>query len=106
MNVKKLTTLAMLTAIEIVLSRFLSINAWNIKIGFSFVPIVVAAILYGPIAAGIVVYLVRRRKKSAGRRAAAAAACAACGAPLEPGETVCPYCGTGAGQGPDPSVHQ
>ena len=63
-------------------------------------------VLIAAIAAGIVVYLVRRRKKSAGRRAAAAAACAACGAPLEPGETVCPYCGTGAGQGPDPSVHQ
>jgi ECF transporter S component (folate family) len=56
-STRTLTTLAMLTAIEIVLSRFLSINAWNIKIGFSFVPIVVAAILYGPIAAGIVAAL-------------------------------------------------
>lgn len=51
---RTITTLALLTAIEIVLSRFLSISAWNIKIGFSFVPIVVAAMLYGPIAAGIV----------------------------------------------------
>ena len=56
-STKTLTTLAMLTAIEIILSRFLSINAWNIKIGFSFVPVVVAAILYGPIAAGIVAAL-------------------------------------------------
>ena len=56
-NTRTLTTLALLTAIEIVLSRFLSINAWNIKIGFSFVPIVVAAILYGPIEAGIVAAL-------------------------------------------------
>ena len=56
-STKTLTTLAMLTAIEIILSRFLSINAWNIKIGFNFVPIVVAAILYGPIAAGIVAAL-------------------------------------------------
>ena len=51
---RQLTTLALLTAIEIVLSRFLSISAWNIKIGFSFIPVVVAAILYGPLAAGIV----------------------------------------------------
>lgn len=46
---RMLVLLAMLTAMEIVLSRFLSINAWNLKIGFSFVPIVIAAILYGPI---------------------------------------------------------
>ena len=51
---RTLITLSLLTAIEIVLSRFLSISAWNIKIGFSFVPIVVAAMLYGPLAAGIV----------------------------------------------------
>ena len=56
-STRMLTTLALLTAIEIVLSRFLSVNAWNIKIGFSFVPVVVAAILYGPIAAGIVAAL-------------------------------------------------
>ena len=54
LTTRTVTTLALLTAIEIVLSRFLSINAWNIKIGFSFVPVVVAAILYGPIGAGIV----------------------------------------------------
>ena len=53
-STRVLTTLALLTALEIVLSRFLSINAWNTKIGFSFVPIVAAAILYGPAAAGIV----------------------------------------------------
>ncbi len=51
---KILTTLALLIALEIVLSRFLSINAWNIKIGFSFVPVLVAAIVYGPLEAGIV----------------------------------------------------
>ena len=53
-STRVLTTLALLTALEIALSRFLSINAWNTKIGFSFVPIVAAAILYGPAAAGIV----------------------------------------------------
>lgn len=54
---KELTLIAALTAIEIVLSRFLSINAWNIKIGFSFVPIAVAAIILGPVEAGIVAAL-------------------------------------------------
>ena len=53
-STRMLTTLSLLTAIEIVLSRFLSISMWNIKIGFSFVPVVAAAILYGPLAAGIV----------------------------------------------------
>ena len=59
-NTRTLTSLALLTALEIVLSRFLSINAWNIKIGFSFVPIVVAALLFGPLEAGIVAALVSR----------------------------------------------
>lgn len=51
---RAITMLALLTALEIVLSRFLSISAWNIKIGFSFVPVVIAAMLFGPVAAGIV----------------------------------------------------
>ncbi len=46
--------LGVLTALEIVLSRFLSINAWNIKIGFSFVPVAAAAILFGPLPAAVV----------------------------------------------------
>ena len=54
MNTKMLVTLALLIAMEIVLNRFLSINAWNLKIGFSFVPVVLAAMLFGPIHAAIV----------------------------------------------------
>ena len=54
---KELTLIAALTALEIVLSRFLSINAWNIKIGFSFVPVAIAAIILGPIHAGIIAAL-------------------------------------------------
>ena len=46
--------LSLLVAIEIVLNRFLSINTSGIKIGFSFVPIVVAAYLFGPLSSGIV----------------------------------------------------
>lgn len=51
---KNLVILSLLIALEIVLSRFLSINTWNIKIGFSFVPVVIAAMLFGPVYAGIV----------------------------------------------------
>lgn len=50
----RLVMLALLAAMHIVLSRFCSINAWNIKIGFAFVPLFAAAYLYGPLAAGIV----------------------------------------------------
>ncbi len=56
-SIKTLVYLGVLTALEIVLNRFLSINTWNIKIGFNFVPIVVAAIMFGPIHAGIVAAL-------------------------------------------------
>lgn len=45
---------AILVAIEIVLNRFLSINTPGLKIGFSFVPIVIAAILFGPARAGLI----------------------------------------------------
>jgi len=51
-TLKKLVVLAMLLALTIVLSRILSISLYNIKIGFSFVPILICAYLYGPIYAG------------------------------------------------------
>jgi len=54
MSVQTLVTLGVLIAMEIILSRFLSLSAWNIKIGFSFVPIAIAAVAYGPVAAGVV----------------------------------------------------
>ena len=58
MNVKKTTLnlaiMAMLTAVEIVLSRFLSIPTPITKIGFAFVPVALAAMLLGPLQAGIV----------------------------------------------------
>ena len=54
LDTKALVTIALLVAMEVVLSRFLSISAWNIKIGFSFLPIVIGAILYGPIGGGLI----------------------------------------------------
>ena len=56
-NTRMIVYLGVLVALEIVLNRFLSINAWNIKIGFAFVPVAVAAILFGPIPAAIVAAL-------------------------------------------------
>lgn len=38
----RLVLMAMFVAVQIILSRFLSINLWNLKIGFSFIPIVLA----------------------------------------------------------------
>lgn len=53
-DIRELAVLGVLTALEIVLSRFCSISAWNLKIGFSFVPVALAAMLYGPLESGIV----------------------------------------------------
>ena len=53
-NARWIITLGILIAAEIILNRFFSVNTWNLKIGFSFVPVVLAAILYGPLSGGIV----------------------------------------------------
>ena len=45
---------ALLIALQVVLSRFLSFQTWNLKIGFSFVPVVLAARLFGPVGAMLV----------------------------------------------------
>ncbi|MBR4020165.1 MAG: folate family ECF transporter S component [Firmicutes bacterium] len=49
-----LVTAGLLIALQIILSRFLSINAWNLKIGFSFTAVFVAAYLYGPVYSAVV----------------------------------------------------
>lgn len=54
LDVKTITSFGVLIAIQIVLARFLSIQAWNLRIGFSFIPIAVAGMLYGPLGGGIV----------------------------------------------------
>lgn len=53
-DTNSLVMMGLLTALEIVLSRFVSISTWNIKIGFAFVPLAIAAIKLGPIRAGVV----------------------------------------------------
>ncbi len=54
LDVKTMAVCAALIAAAIVLSRFLSINAWNLKIGFTFIPVFLAAYLYGPIGGALV----------------------------------------------------
>lgn len=51
---KRTVTLGVLIALEIVLSRFLSISGPTVKIGLAFFPLAVAAILYGPLWGGAV----------------------------------------------------
>ncbi len=51
---RKMVALAILIAIQIVLSRFCSVSAWNVKIGFGFVPVVITGILFGPASAALV----------------------------------------------------
>lgn len=53
-SVRDITLMAMLIAVEIVLSRFCSVQAWNVKIGFAFIAPVTAAILMGPVQATVV----------------------------------------------------
>lgn len=48
----KIVYLAMLLALEIVLTRFVAIQTPTIRIGFGFIPIAVAAIMFGPLLAG------------------------------------------------------
>ncbi len=50
-NTYKLCTLAFLLALEIILTRFCSITTTFIRIGFGFIPISLAGIMHGPLAA-------------------------------------------------------
>ncbi len=52
-STRLLCHMAILAALEIVLNRFCSINTMGMKIGFSFVPICICAMLYGPLWAGL-----------------------------------------------------
>lgn len=52
-SIKRLVVTAMLVAMEVVLSRFLSITMPLVKIGFGFLPIALIAMLYGPVYSGV-----------------------------------------------------
>ena len=53
----RLVIMALLVAITVIISRFFSISTWNIKIGFAFLPVVLAGMILGPISAAIVAAL-------------------------------------------------
>ena len=48
-DIKTLCRVAILIALEIILSRFLSFSTMELKIGFGFVPIALCGFLYGPV---------------------------------------------------------
>ena len=50
----RISIISIFIAMEIIFSRFLSIQTWNLKIGFSFIPIVISAILFGPYISGLI----------------------------------------------------
>lgn len=52
-DVRTMIQVALLVAIEIVLSRFCSIATPIVKIGFGFVPIAICGMLFGPVWAGV-----------------------------------------------------
>lgn len=52
-DVTKVTRIGLLIAVEIVLSRLLSISTPITKIGFAFIPLSIIGMLYGPIYGGI-----------------------------------------------------
>lgn len=52
-KLRVLIQVALLIALEIVLSRFLSITTPIVKIGFGFVPIAICGMMFGPVWAGV-----------------------------------------------------
>ena len=53
LSTETIVIMGFMIALEIVLSKLVSINLSFIRIGFGFLPIIVLAILYGPIVAGV-----------------------------------------------------
>lgn len=53
-SVRLMVIVALLAAMQVVLSRFLSFAVWNQKIGLAFVPIMVAGMVFGPLAGALV----------------------------------------------------
>lgn len=52
-NVKKLVEISLLIALEIILTRFCSINTPVLRIGFGFLPVAIVGMMYGPLSAAM-----------------------------------------------------
>ena len=53
-SVRSIAMMSLLIAMQVIFTRFLSINQWNMRIGFGFIPLVIAAVILGPIRVAIV----------------------------------------------------
>lgn len=52
-NVKVIVFMGLFIALEVILTRFLSIKTPIVRIGFGFLPIALSAIMFGPIVGGV-----------------------------------------------------
>lgn len=52
-RILKICITAVLCVIAVIANRFLSINVWNLSFGISFLPILICAMLLGPVYGGI-----------------------------------------------------
>lgn len=53
MDTQSLIIMGLLMAVEIVLTRLLSFQAWNLRISLGFIPIAIAGMILGPVKAGL-----------------------------------------------------
>ncbi|MDR2650316.1 MAG: folate family ECF transporter S component [Clostridiales bacterium] len=53
-SARGITAMSVLIAIQVVFARFLSFSQWNMRIGFAFVPLIIAAVMLGPTRAAFV----------------------------------------------------
>jgi len=54
LNTRNVVYMGLLIALNVVFTRVLGLSVWNLKIGFGFVPIVLAAVMFGPVPAALV----------------------------------------------------
>ncbi len=54
LNTSMIVMFGILTALEVILARLCSINVWNLKFGLAFLPVVIAATMFGPLAGALV----------------------------------------------------
>lgn len=52
-NVRKIVYLSLFISLEVILTRFLSIQTPIVRIGFAFLPIAISGMMFGPLAAGL-----------------------------------------------------
>lgn len=56
-NIREMVSMSLFIAIEVILTRFLSIQTPIVRIGFTFLPIAISAMLFGPVISGMIAAL-------------------------------------------------